>query len=52
MNLFAELVGQEEVKRKLNFYIESYSKTSTIPFLNFIGAKYMCNTLDTDILPT
>jgi Holliday junction resolvasome RuvABC ATP-dependent DNA helicase subunit len=39
MNLFAELVGQEEVKRKLNFYLESYNKTSTIPFLNFIGAK-------------
>ena len=39
MNLFAELVGQEEVKRKLNFYLEAYGKTSTIPFLNFIGAK-------------
>lgn len=39
MNLFADLVGQEEIKRKLNFYLEAYKKTSTIPFLNFIGAK-------------
>lgn len=39
MNCFAKLVGQEEVKRKLNFYLEAYSKTSTVPFLNFIGAK-------------
>lgn len=39
MNYFDKLVGQEEVKRKLNFYLEAYSKTSTVPFLNFIGAK-------------
>jgi Holliday junction resolvasome RuvABC ATP-dependent DNA helicase subunit len=39
MNSFAELVGQEEVKRKLNFYLSAYEKTSFIPFLNFIGAK-------------
>jgi len=39
MNYFDELVGQEELKRKLSFYLEAYDKTSLIPFLNFVGAK-------------
>lgn len=36
---FANLVGQESVKKKLNFYLEAFSKTSSVPFLNFVGAK-------------
>jgi Holliday junction resolvasome RuvABC ATP-dependent DNA helicase subunit len=39
MNHFAELVGQEEVKRKLSFYLEAHAKTELVPFLNFVGAK-------------
>ena len=39
MNYFAELVGQEEVKRKLSFYLEAHAKTELVPFLNFVGAK-------------
>ncbi len=38
MNYFAELVGQEEVKRKLSFYLEAHAKTELVPFLNFVGA--------------
>lgn len=36
---FAKLVGQDSVKRKLQFYLDAYNKTRTFPFLNFIGAK-------------
>lgn len=36
---FEQLVGQEKVKSKLNFYIDVYNKTSSVPFLNFIGAR-------------
>lgn len=36
---FHHLVGQDSVKKKLNFYLEAHSKTSIVPFLNFVGAK-------------
>ena len=36
---FDDLVGQKFVKSKLEFYIEAYKKTGTVPFLNFVGAK-------------
>lgn len=36
---FDNLVGQNSVKKKLNFYLESHQKTGTVPFLNFVGAK-------------
>ena len=36
---FAKLVGQDSVKRKLQFYLDAYNNTNTFPFLNFIGAK-------------
>jgi len=37
--MFNELVGQDAVKRKLQFYIEAYKVTGSFPFLNFIGAR-------------
>lgn len=37
--MFNELVGQDAVKRKLQFYIEAYNVTKSFPFLNFIGAR-------------
>ena len=36
---FEHLIGQEPVKKKLNFYLQAYQRTSTVPFLNFVGAK-------------
>jgi len=37
--MFEELVGQNEVKRKLAFYASAYATSRTVPFLNFIGAR-------------
>ncbi len=39
MNYFEDFIGQEKVKRKLSFYIESFKSSSIMPFLNFQGAK-------------
>jgi Holliday junction resolvasome RuvABC ATP-dependent DNA helicase subunit len=36
---FEKLVGQEQIKSKLNFYIDVHKKTGVVPFLNFIGAR-------------
>ena len=36
---FAGLFGQKTVKKRLNFYLDAFKKTSTCPFLFFIGAK-------------
>ena len=36
---FPDLVGQENVKKKLSFYLDAFHKTSSCPFLNLIGAK-------------
>jgi Holliday junction resolvasome RuvABC ATP-dependent DNA helicase subunit len=36
---FEKLVGQNQIKSKLNFYIDVYKKTRVVPFLNFIGAR-------------
>lgn len=39
-NAFAEsLIGQEDVKKKLRFYIEAHDHSSRLPFLLFSGAK-------------
>ena len=38
-NYFSHLIGQDNVKKKLNFYIKAYEATSTCPFLNLVGAK-------------
>lgn len=38
-NYFPELVGQENVKKKLSFYLNAFEKTGDCPFLNLIGAK-------------
>lgn len=35
---FDNLIGQEGTKRKLKFYLETYKKTKSFPFLNFVGA--------------
>ena len=37
--MFETLVGQKLVKKKLQFYKESYEATSRMPFLFFVGAK-------------
>lgn len=37
-DIFKELIGQENVKKKLNFYLKAFNKTSICPFLNFVGA--------------
>jgi Holliday junction resolvasome RuvABC ATP-dependent DNA helicase subunit len=39
MHAFSKLIGQEGVKRKLDFYLETQKKTGFFPFLNFVGAK-------------
>jgi Holliday junction resolvasome RuvABC ATP-dependent DNA helicase subunit len=39
MNYFEDFIGQNRVKRKLSFYIESFKSTSTLPFLSFVGSK-------------
>ena len=36
---FENLFGQITVKKRLNFYLEAFAKTSLCPFLAFIGAK-------------
>ena len=38
-DMFKELIGQKNVKKKLNFYLKAFNKTSICPFLNFVGAK-------------
>ena len=38
-NYFPDLVGQENVKKKLSFYLDAFEKTGVCPFLNLIGAK-------------
>lgn len=36
---FENLFGQENVKKRLKFYLEAFEATSLCPFLAFIGAK-------------
>ena len=36
---FDGLVGQHNVKKKLNFYLKAFNKTGLSPFLGFFGAK-------------
>ena len=36
---FPELIGQNNVKKKLAFYLDAFKKTQKCPFLNLIGAK-------------
>ena len=36
---FKNLVGQKNVKKKLNFYLKAFHKTRMNPFLGFFGAK-------------
>jgi Holliday junction resolvasome RuvABC ATP-dependent DNA helicase subunit len=36
---FNGLVGQDNVKKKLNFYLKAFNKTRVSPFLGFFGAK-------------
>ena len=36
---FPEVIGQEDVKRKLGFYIDGYQKTSMIPHFLFVAEK-------------
>lgn len=36
---FDGLIGQQAVKRKLNFYIEAFQKSSQVPFVLFSAAK-------------
>mgnify|MGYP003351091273 CR=1 FL=1 len=38
-NRFANLVGQEDVKKKLNFYLDAQNKSLKMPFLLLAGAK-------------
>lgn len=38
-NYFPDLVGQDNVKKKLSFYLDAFEKTGVCPFLNLIGAK-------------
>lgn len=44
-NYFSHLIGQDNVKKKLNFYIKAYHATKTCPFLNLVGAKGLGKTL-------
>lgn len=44
-NYFSHLIGQENVKKKLNFYLKAYHATSICPFLNLVGAKGLGKTL-------
>lgn len=37
--MFETLIGQEAVKRKLQFYAEGHKSTSTVPFLGFFAAR-------------
>ena len=38
-DIFEGLVGQDNVKKKLKFYLKAFNKTSICPFLSFVGAK-------------
>ena len=42
---FSHLIGQDNVKKKLNFYLKAYQATSVCPFLNLVGAKGLGKTL-------
>lgn len=44
-NYFSHLIGQDNVKKKLNFYLKAYEATSVCPFLNLVGAKGLGKTL-------
>jgi len=44
-NYFSHLIGQDNVKKKLNFYIKAYHATKICPFLNLVGAKGLGKTL-------
>lgn len=44
-NYFSHLIGQDNVKKKLNFYLKAYHATSVCPFLNLVGAKGLGKTL-------
>lgn len=37
--MFENLIGQDSVKTRLQFYAEAHKTTQFIPFLNFVGAK-------------
>lgn len=41
---FANLIGQEDVKKKLNFYLDAQNKSQKFPFLLLTGAKGMGKT--------
>ena len=38
-DIFDGLIGQDNVKKKLSFYLKAFNKTSICPFLNVVGAK-------------
>ena len=42
---FEKLVGQENVKKKLNFYLKAFHKTGLSPYLGFFGAKGLGKTM-------
>ena len=44
-NYFSHLIGQDNVKKKLNFYLKAYHATNVCPFLNLVGAKGLGKTL-------
>ncbi len=44
MSRFAELVGQADVKKKLDFYLDAHEKSRKFPFLLLTGAKGMGKT--------
>jgi len=37
--MFEEMIGQEQIKRQLEFYVEGYKKTKVTPFLMFNGSR-------------
>jgi len=39
MDTFSDLIGQESLKKKLNFYLKAAETSDHLPFLCFIGAK-------------
>ena len=42
---FDHLIGQANVKKKLDFYLKGFEATSICPFLNLVGAKGLGKTL-------
>ena len=36
---FPDLIGQDNVKKKLSFYLDAFEKIGMCPFLNLVGAK-------------